>query len=496
MPSEKKQILVVEDEVVIGADIQNQLEGLGYSVPVVAASGPEAIRAARQQPCDLVLMDIRLRGEMDGIETAEILKSELDIPVIYVTAYADWETVQRAKLTGPHGYIMKPLREAEVRSAVEIALHRHELETNLRINEAWLSNILRNIGEAVMVTDANGEVELLNPVAEDLTGWLAEDAHGRPACEVLPLLDEATGQQAAHPVLRLLARERGAEREGQSYLLAARDRAHMPVEVRCFENRAGNYLLGTIVVFRDLIARRAMEQRLRQADTMAAIGRLSRGLAHDFNNQLTVMLGYARVLCENLTGRSLKDAEGVRKAAEVAASMTRQLVSMSREEAAHPEPLDLNDLVREMQGMIAHTLGKGHELVLDLAPQLGRIRADRDQLKRVLVNLTFNACDAMPRGGVMKIETVKIVVPESDGTGTQPAGRYVQLRLSDSGDGMNEKTLAHIFEPFFTTKSRGTGTGLGLAVVHGIITQHRGCITVASEENQGTTFTILLPVLA
>jgi len=102
----------------------------------------------------------------------------------------------------------------------------------------------------------------------------------------------------------------------------------------------------------------------------------------------------------------------------------------------------------------------------------------------------------MPRGGVMKIETVEIVVPESDGTGTQPAGRYVQLRLSDSGDGMNEKTLAHIFEPFFTTKSRGTGTGLGLAVVHGIITQHRGCITVASEENQGTTFTILLPVLA
>jgi len=493
---QKKQILVVEDEGVIGADIQSQLERMGYAVPGVVASGPEAIRLAREQRCDLVLMDIRLRGEMDGIETARELKNKLNVPVIYVTAYADWETVERAKLTGPHGYIMKPLREAEMRSAVEIALHRHEIESRLRASEAWLSGVLRNIGDAVMTANAQGDVEFLNPVAEELTGWQASDARGRPAAEVMPVLEEHTGRPAPHPVVRLLAGERIPVREEQGYLLLGRNGASTPVEVGCFENRDESQLRGVIVVFRDLTMRRGIEERLRQAERMETIGRLAGGLAHDFNNQLTVMLGCADQLCGRLNGREQVEAQEIKKAAELAAALTRQLLTMSRSEWVTPEPLDLNDLVREMQSTLSHSLGRSRTLVLDLAPGIGKITADRNQIKRVLVNLALNACDAMPRGGEMKIETAEITIAPDGSAAGPAAGKYIRLRVSDSGEGMSKETLAHVFEPFFTTKAKGVGTGLGLAVVHGIVSQHRGLIDVTSEANRGTAFTIQLPLTA
>jgi len=158
--------------------------------------------------------------------------------------------------------------------------------------------------------------------------------------------------------------------------------------------------------------------------------------------------------------------------------------------------LDLNDLVREMQSTLSHSLGRSRTLVLDLAPGIGKITADRNQIKRVLVNLALNACDAMPRGGEMKIETAEITIAPDGSAAGPAAGKYIRLRVSDSGEGMSKETLAHVFEPFFTTKAKGVGTGLGLAVVHGIVSQHRGLIDVTSEANRGTAFTIQLPLTA
>ncbi len=198
----KKQILVVEDEGLIAADIQRRLERLGYSVPAIAQSGEEALRCARSTPFDLVLMDIRIKGDMDGIATAAALKAECRAPVVYMTAYSDQLTVNRAKLTEPFGYVLKPVDDGNLRTTVQIALYKSEMERHLRTSEAWLSATLRSVGEGIIATGTYGEVVFMSPVAEQLTGWSSADAAGCQLMEVLALFEESEMRPAEGPVHR------------------------------------------------------------------------------------------------------------------------------------------------------------------------------------------------------------------------------------------------------------------------------------------------------
>ena len=172
------QILVVEDQSIAALDVKKRLESSGYTVVALASSGEEAIRKATELRPDLVLMDIRLRGEMDGVEAAERIGTHLDIPVVYLTAYADEATLQRAKVTEPFGYLLKPFEERTLHSTVEMALYRHKMERRVKESERWLATTLKSIGDAVIATDPQGCVRSMNPIAEALTGWKLEDALG------------------------------------------------------------------------------------------------------------------------------------------------------------------------------------------------------------------------------------------------------------------------------------------------------------------------------
>jgi two-component system cell cycle sensor histidine kinase/response regulator CckA len=287
-----KRILIVEDEGLIAADVQKKLERLGYPLPAIAHSGVEALRCARSTPFDLVLMDIRLKGDMDGIATAQALKTEFETPVIYMTAHADQETIGRAKFTEPLGYILKPVTDGDLRSVVQISLYRHEMERRVRTSEAWLSTTLRSVGDGILATDTAGEIVFMNPVAEKLTGWSGIDAQGRLVMDVLALVDEFSGQPARNPIYDLLPRE------SRIYHVIPRRGAGAVVEIECFENRTpADEVLGAIVVLRDITSRRLMEDRLVQSQRMEAVANMAGGLAHDFNNQLAVILGYAGELC-------------------------------------------------------------------------------------------------------------------------------------------------------------------------------------------------------
>jgi len=488
----RKQILVVEDEGLIALDIQRRLERLGYAVPAIASSGEEALRFARAATFDLVLMDIRLQGRMDGIAAAQALKDELQTPVIYLTAHADADTVSRAKITEPLAYVLKPIGDHNLRSTVQIALYRHEMEQRVRASEAWLSATLRSVDEAIIATNRAGTVAFMNPAAEQMTGWTSEEALGLPLRNVVRLNEEATGREAANALLH------SAPQERRCYELITKTGARTPVEVGCAENRSDEEVFGSILAMQSLSARREMESRLVQSQRMEAIANMAGGLAHDFNNLLMVILGYAEELETELANeRDRGRATEIKKAAALAGSISKQLLTLSRRDAVSAEALDIHGVIGDIQPLIARTLGTQRTLKLDLGAFAGLVRGDRNRLKQVFLNLALNARDAMPQGGEMRIASSLLEVGEPDPKWREcRPGRYVRIQVTDSGQGMDQGTLARIFEPFFTTKESGAGTGLGLAMVHAIILRSEGYVRASSELGRGTSFDILLPSAA
>jgi PAS domain S-box-containing protein len=487
--AKKKQILVVEDEGLIAEDVRRRLERLGYAVPDVAASGREALRLARANVLDLVLMDIHLQGDMDGIATAKAMWEELRLPVIYMTAHADEETVSRATATGPLAYILKPVSDLSLRSTVQIALYRHEMEDRVHASEAWLEATLRNVVDGILATGPSGEVLFLNAAAEQLTGWSGAEAKGRTLLDVLQLHEESGDDTRAIWPLDLRAGER------RYYRLASRANGGTPVEVCCAENRAEAKRLGSILVLRDIRAQREMEGRMIQSQRMEAIANMAGGLAHDFNNLLMVVLGYADELAKDLpNAKDRERAMAIKQAATVASSISRQLLTLSRREVSKTELIELDGVIAEMEPLLAQSLGSGCKLVLELGSSAALVRADRNRFKQVFLNLAMNARDAMKERGELRISTSRIEIGAANPHWPNcRAGRYLRIRVQDSGQGMDDATLPRIFEPFFTTKQPGSGTGLGLAVVHAIITQSEGYIMAASEVGKGTSFEILLP---
>jgi diguanylate cyclase (GGDEF)-like protein/PAS domain S-box-containing protein len=286
----KRRILVVEDERLVAKHIENMVRGLGYDVAGVAATGEDAIRIALGTLPDLVLMDIMLRGDMDGIAASEQIWDKAAIPVVYLTAYADEATLERAKVTDPFGYLLKPFEERELYTAIEMALYKHKTDRELKERERWLSTILTSIGDGVISTDREGRVTFMNSVAESLTGRKKDDCLGRDLGEVLVLVGAKTGRKVPISV-RKTSRKRDRLPDGQGLLLL-RGEEKVPVEVGAALIRdEKDQVDGTVLVFRDVTQRKLQEERL----AFLAIHDSLTGLPNRvlFNDRLTLALAIA-----------------------------------------------------------------------------------------------------------------------------------------------------------------------------------------------------------
>ncbi len=264
MPSAK--ILIVEDDWIVASNIKNMLEEMEYVVPAIVSSGEQGIEKAGETEPDLILMDIMLKGEMDGIEAARIIRSEFNIPAVFLTAYADKEILDRVKTTEPLGYIIKPFEDRELLTAIELALYKHKMESRLRESEKLLSTTLRSIGDAVIATNNEACVNFINPVAESLTGWNREEAVGRPVGDIFRIINEDTGKEIESPVAKVL-REDEVMGPANPALLIARDGTRIAIDDSAtpMRDEDGN-IIGAVMVFRDIREKRLAEAALRESE--------------------------------------------------------------------------------------------------------------------------------------------------------------------------------------------------------------------------------------
>lgn len=365
-----EHILVVEDENIIAKDLQQRLTTLGYTVSAIVSSGPDALQKAADLPLDLVLMDIVLKGAMDGVETAEHLRARFGLPIVYLTAYADPQTLQRAKVTEPLGYLLKPFIDRQLQTTIEMALYKHKMDRSLK----------------------------------------------------------------AH-----------AEQIQDTMLIASK---------------------------------------------LEAIGTLAGGIAHRFNNVLTAIVG--RLALAKMQAppqdplfRHLTEAE---RAVQQAVDTTRQLLTVASGEASVKRPTAIGALLQDATAFVrSHP---GIRLRMSHVPDLWVVEADRSQIGQVIHNVTLNAMEAMPAGGMLQVDAVNTHI-EARHHLPLPPGAYVQITIRDQGEGMPQADHHRIFDPYFSTKSQGRG--LGLTTAYAIIQKHQGHISVDSAPGAGTSVSIYLP---
>ncbi|NSW95845.1 MAG: PAS domain S-box protein, partial [Bacteroidales bacterium] len=260
------KILIVEDEGIEALDLQYRLISLGYTAPDIISTGEEAVKKTEETSPDLVLMDIMLPGEMDGVAAAEQIRDRFDIPVIYITAYADDDTLQRAKITEPYGFLVKPFREKELHITIDMALYKHKMERKLKESEKRFSTTLRSIGDAVMATDKNGLVIFMNPVAEKLIGWKLEEILNKQLTKVFNIINMYSRKPTENPIKKVLLEGFTAGLANHT-LLIAKDGTEIPIDDSAapIKDDKGN-IVGVVLVFRDVTEREKAEKALRESE--------------------------------------------------------------------------------------------------------------------------------------------------------------------------------------------------------------------------------------
>ncbi len=491
----KARILVVDDEPANRKLLADLVVHEGYEV-VTASGGAEALAILASAPIDLVLLDLMM-PEVDGMSVlAELQKRQMlpALPVVVVTAHEERKVRIDALTAGAVDFIAKPIDRLEVacriRTLVELRQLRERavatVEGKLRESDHLLRLRFEQSPVAKIAWDTGFRVVAWNPAAEKLFGYTRAEAFGQHAGFILP----ESVRAHVDALWRELLGGRMNESTNENITKDGRT-------IRCeWYNApltsADGTLLGVSSVILDVTERTRLQSALAQSQKMDAMGQLAGGIAHDFNNILAVILSYGSFIRDSLPEGDERrdDIIEVLKAGDRAAGLTRQLLTFTRQQPMEKRPVDLNESLAQLHKLLVRTLGEHVELTAVPSARPAVVRIDPVQFDQIVLNLAVNARDAMPNGGKLRIALEH--VPQSS---TGPVGGgWVHLKVTDSGNGMDEGTQQHIFEPFFTTKEKGKGTGLGLATCFAIVSDAGGTIHVKSSPGQGSTFTVELPL--
>jgi PAS domain S-box-containing protein len=488
------RILVMENDSSFAQNICDMLESnTNVSFQIVLAkafAGP--LPASVFDSVDALLIGVHSLNGTGLARLSELHSNFNSLPILALIPAREDRLGQQVLEAGAAEYLVKETLSRELlQKAVKYTVERTRAENAVRQSEQRFHELFENAKDILFTVDLEGNVTSLNKSAEEVMGWPRHEAlqlnlkslvapeHFNLCSQMMQrILHEEPLQHFEISMLR---------KDGHKVLLQASARL-------IYSNGEKHAIQG---MARDITERRQLETMVQQSQKLEAIGRLSGGLAHDFNNLFCVISGHTELLTEQMepTHPALRNLAQIKKAVDSASSLTRQLLAFSRKQVFHQRILDLNAVVAETRKMLGRLVGDQIEFFTSLHPALGNVRVDPVQLEQVLVNLVLNARDAMSQGGKLTIETKNVDLEERARSkrAIVPAGKYVVFSVTDNGCGMDEEAQSRIFEPFFTTKELGKGSGLGLATVYGIVKQSGGFIWVYSELGQGTTIRVYLP---
>ena len=527
----KQRILIADDNEDNLYYLQALLGANGYEL-IAARNGAEALNAALATPPDLVIADI-LMPVMDGFTLCRRWRGEprlAAIPFVFYTAtYTDPKDRELGMSIGANEFLAKPVEPDALVQIVRDLLKQKEMgvlpdhsstaaegdvflreynaalirkledklveleATNQRLTDAkeFVRAMLDHSPLPMIAADQEGEITLVNPAFCATFGYSAPEITGKKCSETIaaPGIEDETS---------LLVKQLSGEAGGPYHTQRRRkDGTIINVELFLCPLRVRHEVTGLLAIYRDVTEQQKLEDQLRQAQKLEAVGQLAAGVAHDFNNLLGVMVGYSELIRSSVEPQSrlFQHADQIRQACSRATALTRQLLAFSRRQVLLPQVLDLGKILQDMTPILRRLTREDIELAVCANPPIGKILADPTQIEQVVLNLATNAADAMPKGGRLSLQLCNVEVDEAQARIRYPLRpmEYVKLTVSDTGVGMDKTTMEHIFEPFFTTKPKGTGTGLGLASVHGIVEQSGGVVLVSSEPGKGTSFDIYFP---
>ena len=470
-----KRILIVEDEIIIAEDIRMMVEKCGYDVCGMITSGESAVQEAKEIDPDLVLMDIMLGKNMNGMQAAEEINKTLKVPFIFITAYADDDTIEKSLHVDPYGYIVKPFDERELKASMELAFYKFEMEMVLKASEEKYKLIFNNIQDVYLELDIYGKILEISPSIQSFTSHVRENLINGNLSDLIE--KKRDKEQLLKKIMQY--------KQLQDYEIAINNGNNgvIPCSVSCrLSLDKLNNKEKIVCSLRDISQRKKLEKKVLRTERLAGVGQLAAGIAHEIRNPLgNISSSIQFCLRKYDIPVNLKQyLEIIQRNSENANMIIKELLEFATPRDIKLVPIFIVDVLENAISLVeARCEQRSVVITKNFCSNIPKLFLDANWMQQAFVNFFINAVDAMPKGGEIIIEC-------------SYKDAEVMISFCDNGDGISNENLSKIFDPFFTTKSEGTG--LGLSLVYQIITAHNGTIDITSKIGEGTCVYVKLPV--